>query len=98
MILAVTFWHWLTQLYHPWNGLGYNVWSGLGSDFGEVTILGAVLAWWKHRNCQVKGCPFIHLSHPTDGGHYVCKLHHPRHKGNRLDHQDILDAHEAAQE
>jgi hypothetical protein len=94
--LAVTLWHWLTQLPHFDSGLGYQFWSGIGSDLGEITLLVGALAWWKHRNCQVKWCPFFHLHAPTNGGHFVCKKHHPEydHK-SKLSHQDVIDAHEA---
>ena len=82
--------------FDPLHGDGYNFWSGIGSDFGEATIIVAVLAWWKHRNCQVAGCPRIHLMHPTDAGHYVCKRHHPGHEGNQLTAEYVQAAHQAA--
>ena len=84
--------------FDPLHGDGYNFWSGFGSDFGEATIIVAVLAWWKHRNCQVKGCWRIHLVHPTDAGHYVCKRHHPAHEGDRLTAGYVHAAHRAAQD
>jgi len=81
--------------FDPLHGDGYNFWSGIGSDFGEATIIVAVLAWWRHRNCQVAGCMRIHLMHPTDAGHYVCKHHHPLHEGNQLSADYVLAAHKA---
>ncbi|MHB8691766.1 MAG: hypothetical protein ACYDHH_11005 [Solirubrobacteraceae bacterium] len=77
------------------HGDGYNFWSGIGSDFGEVTIIIAVLAWWRHHNCQVKGCWRIHLHLPTAGGHLVCKRHHPAHEGDRLSVEQVAAAHHA---
>ena len=82
--------------FDPLHGDGYNFWSGIGSDIGEITIVIAVFAWWKHRNCQVKGCWRIHLTNPTEAGHYVCKRHHPAHEGNQLSADYVKAAHEAA--
>ncbi len=84
--------------FDPLHGDGYNFWSGFGSDFGEATIVIAILAWWKHRNCQVAGCWRIHLTHPTDAGHYVCKRHNPSHEGNQLTAEYVQAAHQAAQD
>jgi hypothetical protein len=84
--------------FDPLHGDGYNFWSGPGSDFGEATIIIAILAWWKHRNCQVKGCWRINLTHPTDAGHYVCKRHHPAHESDSLSADYVQAAHEAARD
>jgi hypothetical protein len=66
--------HWI-QLLHPLNGNGYQFWSGIGSDFGEASILTAIIVGLRHRNCHVKGC--WHLGH-TDPAHGwpACKTHH----------------------
>jgi hypothetical protein len=54
----------------PW----YGFWSGFGSDLGEVTLIGAVLAGARHRNCHFKGC--WRLGHPDpEHGHPVCRGH-----------------------
>ena len=82
--------------FDPLHSDGYNFWSGIGSDFGEVTILIAVLAWWKHHNCQVKGCWRIHVRTPTEAGHFVCKRHHPAHEGDRLSVEHIVACHNEA--
>jgi hypothetical protein len=82
--------------FDPLHSDGYNFWSGIGSDFGEATILVAVLAWWKHHNCQVGGCWRIHLHTPTAGGHFVCKKHHPAHEGDGLTAEHVAAAHHSA--
>jgi hypothetical protein len=84
--------------FDPLHSDGYQFWSGIGADLGEATIIVAVLAWWKHHNCQVDGCPRVHLTHPTDAGHFVCKRHHPMHEGNKLTAEYVQAAHRAAQD
>lgn len=55
----------------PW----YGFWSGFGSDIGEVTLIGVVVAGYRHRNCHVKGC--WRLGHPDpEHGHPACRHHH----------------------
>jgi hypothetical protein len=53
---------------------GYNFVSGIGSDFGEVTLIAAIAAWWHHINCIEKGC--WRKGHPDPKhGHPVCRKH-----------------------
>ena len=69
----------LTELLHPLTGNGYQFWSGIGSDFGEIPLLGFVWITYRRHNCHVKGCPRIQWrSHPEDDGHLVCRKHHPK--------------------
>lgn len=39
---------------------GYWFWSGIGSDFGEVTLIGVILSvaagFYRHHECHVDGC------------------------------------------
>lgn len=58
----------------PLHNDGYQFWSGIGSDFGEVTLLGGFLAWWHHNNCIERGCWRKGHRDPTHG-HPVCRKH-----------------------
>lgn len=79
--------HWLQQFLHPGQlrtpDGGYWFWSGIGSDLGEVTLIAAVVALLRHRNCHVKGC--WRLGHiDPDHGHPACRRHHSQaHKLGR---------------
>ena len=72
----------------------YDFWSGFGSDLGELAILGAILNWFRMRNCGVKGC--FRLGHHSVEGtpHKTCHRHatiehHDRlHANHRRDHPD----------
>src|SRR5262249_11034224 len=61
------------------NGAHYLFWSGIGSDIGEVAILGWLYAFLRRHNCEVHGCWRLGR-HTTAGGHVVCKRHHPAGK------------------
>jgi hypothetical protein len=55
-------------------GGGYPFVSGIGSDIGEVTLIGMAAGWWHHINCIEKGC--WRKGHADPGhGHPVCKRH-----------------------
>lgn len=69
--------HWLqtafsTYLLHPLTGRGYQWWSGSGSD---LAYLGAVLAAYRHVNCEHPWCPRPGHRHP-DHGRPVCRRHY----------------------
>jgi len=62
----------------PWNSLygeTYQFWSGVGSDIGELAILGAVIGAYRKAECHAQGCHrFGRFAH----GHYrLCHVHHP---------------------
>ena len=70
---------WLSQAFstyvlHPLHANGYQWWSGAGSDLGEATIIGAVIATAKHHNCHHKGCWRPGHRHPEHGWP-SCKHH-----------------------
>jgi len=73
-------------------GHAYSFWSGIGSDLGEITIIGGLLMVLRKHNCEVHGCWRLGR-HTTAGGHTVCRKHHP---DDRLTARDVQDAHRAA--
>lgn len=73
--VVIPSWHALT---HPLEGFGYQFWSGIGSDFGELTLLTALVVFLYHRNCHEHGCWRLSW-HPDADGHPACKRHHVEH-------------------
>jgi hypothetical protein len=72
-------WHLLSHIFGlddltgPW----YGFWSGLGSDLGELAIVGGLISLYLRHNCHAKGCWRIGR-HPVAGTPYiVCRKHHP---------------------
>ena len=63
-----------TYILHFMHGNGYQFWSGMGSDIGEATIVTALVAQYKHRNCHEKGCWRMGHQHPITGAIH-CKHH-----------------------
>lgn len=83
-------WHWVeihTGVLPLKPSRAYNFWSGFGSDLGEVTILGAVVAGYRKMNCHSKGCWRIaHHEIDRNGVKYkVCRKCHPD-----VDHENRL--------
>jgi len=77
-------WSFLPHLIHPLSGDGYQFWSGIGSDFGEASILTAIIVGFRHRNCHVRGC--WHLGHADpEHGFPACKRHHSKRHLHGLD-------------
>ena len=90
--------HWLLNFFGISNlaGYGYGFWSGIGSDIGEIALLGAIIAVYRKHNCHVQRCWRI-SRHPVDGTPWVvCRKHHPA-----IDHaptaQQVVDDHRQAQ-
>lgn len=70
-------WHFLSHCLGLDNSSGsvYLFWSGFGSDLGEVTLIGMLIAWYKNHTCHVQKC-YRWGKHPFK--HYIlCKKHHP---------------------
>jgi hypothetical protein len=63
-------WFW-----HPLRGLGYQWWSGIGSDIGEITLIGGLVTLLVHHNCEQKGCWRLGHVHP-EHGRPVCRAHY----------------------
>jgi hypothetical protein len=100
-------WHWLlnvTGTVIPANGSKwYNFWSGFGSDFGEIAILGSIIALYKHHNCTVKGCPRIGHHSVTGTPYKTCHKHatiaihtrlHKEHKHKYPEQHKLLNPDE----
>lgn len=99
-------WHWWFPLQH-WlaihtgtiNEAGpfYGFWSGFGSDLGEVTIVGGMLAICKKHNCHTRWCwRFGHhdFTDSTTGVTYrLCRKCHPAHPGTALTRSHITLMH-----
>lgn len=85
-------WYWIEIHTGTVNEPGpyYGFWSGFGSDLGEVTLVVAVVAWYKTNQCHVDSCHKIG-KHPFK--HYkLCRKHHPDIP-NHLTHAHILKLH-----
>lgn len=78
----MNWWHWLivhlSQETGTSNGASraYDFWSGFGSDIGELTLVGTMLAMIRQHACEVKPCWRLGR-HQTAAGHKVCRVHHP---------------------
>lgn len=65
-------WH---AVWHPLSQAGSVFYGGIGSDLGEVTLVGAVVLAYRHHNCYVPRC--LRLGHiDPEHGHPACKRHH----------------------
>ena len=85
-------WYWI---WHPLFGPGYQFYSGSLSDLSELTLLGGLVALWRHHNCGVKGCWRLSVRKPTAAGDPVCRKHAPAgHVGKS--HKRILEDHKKA--
>jgi hypothetical protein len=58
------------------SGTAYLAWSGIGSDLGELAIVGGLITQARNANCEVHGCWRLGR-HRTAAGHRVCRFHHP---------------------
>jgi hypothetical protein len=91
--------HWLLNFFGISNlaGYGYGFWSGIGSDIGELAILGAIIAAYRKHNCHVRGCWRI-SRHPVDGTPWVvCRRHHPTIGNQAPTAEQVADDHRQAQ-
>jgi hypothetical protein len=77
------------------SGRVYLWWSGVGSDLGEVAIVGALVAHVRRHTCHVDHPRFCWrpATHPVAGTPYrTCKKHHPA-VPERVSADHIADAH-----
>lgn len=62
----------------PWHSLygdTYQFWSGVGSDLGELTLIGAMIVAYRKIECHRSGCHRI--GRFTHGHLKLCHRHHP---------------------
>jgi hypothetical protein len=82
---------------HPLHGNAYQWWSGPGSDLGEVTLIGLLIAAYRHINCEAPRCP-RRGPYKTADGHKLCRKHHPDLPDHRLSLREIHFRHHKAKE
>ena len=76
------FWTWLGHFTGVSNesGPGYGFFSGIGSDIGEIALVGGLAAMLHRHNCHETGCLRISrhtVVDPVTGEHVVrCRRHH----------------------
>jgi len=81
--------HWLAVHTGTVNEAGpyYGFFSGFGSDVGELTLLGGLIAVYRRHNCHTAWC--FRLGHHdfTDAATglrwKLCRSHHPEHPGRK---------------
>jgi hypothetical protein len=75
----------------------YGFFSGFGSDIGEVTIVGGLLAIYKKHTCHQRWCwRFGHYDFTDEATgltYRLCRKCHPGHPGRHLTGQHIARIH-----
>jgi hypothetical protein len=87
--------HWLAYWTGLTNGSGprYLWWSGIGSDIGEVALLGGLIQIYRHTTCHVQGCYRIGRHKVAGTEHVTCRKHHP---DDAPTHAQVLADHRSA--
>lgn len=87
--------HWLVSLWWGFQhavgidapgSRAYNFWSGFGSDLGEITIVGGLVAMYRQHECHQDGCHRVG-KFPFEQ-YKLCRKHHPS-VPNRVTHAHI---------
>jgi len=92
--------HWLAVHTGTVNEPGpyYGFFSGFGSDLGELTLLGGLLAIYKRHNCHTRWCwRFGHhdfTDEATGITYRLCRRCQPAHPGRQLRRAHIGVIHE----
>lgn len=76
------------------SGPFYGFWSGIGSDIGELAIIGGLIQIYRQHLCHVDGCYRWGRRSVEGTPHIVCHRHHPKPRPSA---QDVLDDHARAQ-
>lgn len=82
-------WHLIESLWWPQSGKGYAFTSSVGSDLGELAVIGTI---WHKLNCHTRGCWRIGRQQVDGTTYVVCRKHHP------ADKPTPADIHSAARE
>lgn len=110
MIHAVIPWLWhpLGQCVHATQAelircRSYNFWSGIGSDFGEILLLGIFITMYRHFVCHVNAPHYcFRFGHPVPSTSFrACKRHHPskhRQPKGQITSAHIQDAYKEARD
>jgi hypothetical protein len=71
--------HWLSHFFGLDNLSGpfYGFWSGIGSDLGEVAIIGGLVSIYRKHSCHVDRCWRIAKRSVAGTTLVVCHKHHP---------------------
>ncbi len=87
--------HWLGL--DSGSGPAYLAWSGFGSDLGELTLVGGLLAVYRRHNCHTRWCWRVghHDFTDTTAGltYRLCARCHPEHPGRHLARARIARIH-----
>lgn len=107
VVVAVSTWAILTQGGDAWlghtfgldNGDGpwYLFWSGMGANFGELSLVAAIVGAYRHKKCDVKGCWRLQWREYVDADgvkHLWCKKHHPTRPVHWRDVETFIERHE----
>lgn len=81
------------------SGRWYGFWSGFGSDIGQITLVGALAAFYRRHTCHVDTPRYCWrwAAHPVAGTPYrACKKHHPQ-VPDKISAAHIAAAHDDAQ-
>lgn len=94
--------HWLAVHTGSSNTSGaprnYNFWSGFGSDIGEVTIIGGMVAIYRKHTCHEPRCWRLG-HHPVEGTPFqACRKHHPTLKNEKPKRGHMTIAYHAARQ
>jgi hypothetical protein len=93
----IGFFHWLQGLWWPEQNRGYAFTSSVGSDIGELTLIGGMIAVYRSHTCHVDRC-FRLGRHHVDGTPYkACRKHHPT-VPSTITAQHVSDAHSDARD
>lgn len=95
--------HWLAvhtgSVNMPGVAPGNAFWGGCGSDLGEITILGGLIAIYKKHVCHTRWCwRFGHHDFTDNATGLVwklCRKCHPLHPGHSLTKHRVAQIHEA---